>query len=210
MIVWYCETNADVSYFPESNACVCVGTLDGKMDSPQQFGFLHSSYGRRAAQLCHCEMPPVQWTKHCCHPADRKGGGKKSRETETEKKEGKREKSEFIDPEKLPKQNRELYSLRWTMWSSLHTIVPFFSHFNTLCITRIWLSRCFITFMMANTLITINQDIIVKHPVCISAILCSCSFTCAAIKSNIWSTMQYKPTLNMVLWHWPYKISSQQ
>lgn len=78
----------------------CVGTLDGKMDSPQQSGFLHSSYGRRAAQLCHCETPPVQWTKHCCHPADKKGGGKRRRESETQIKQVKREKSEFIDPKK--------------------------------------------------------------------------------------------------------------
>lgn len=40
------------------------------MYSPQQSEFLHSSYGRRAAQLCHCETPPVQWKEHCCHPAD--------------------------------------------------------------------------------------------------------------------------------------------
>lgn len=62
----------DVPYFPESKSCLCLGTLDGKVDSPKQSGSLHSSCGRRAAQLCRCETPPVQWTKHCCHPVDRR------------------------------------------------------------------------------------------------------------------------------------------
>lgn len=48
----------------------------GGMDLPEQSGSLHSSYGHREAQLCHCEPPPMQWTVHYCHPADR---GKQSR-----------------------------------------------------------------------------------------------------------------------------------
>lgn len=31
-----------------------------RVDSPQPAGSSSSSYGRRAAQLCHCETPPVQ------------------------------------------------------------------------------------------------------------------------------------------------------
>lgn len=46
------------------------------MDSPEQTETWHSSYGRRAAQLCHCEMPPVQWTKHCCRPVKKERDAK--------------------------------------------------------------------------------------------------------------------------------------
>lgn len=64
------------------------------MDSPQQSGSWHSSYGRRAAQLCHCETLPVQLTKRCSHPAHR---GKTEGQTERWREEG-----ELIDPRAEP------------------------------------------------------------------------------------------------------------
>lgn len=50
----------------------------GQVDVPRRPGPWHSSCGHKGAQLCHCELPPKQWTEHYCHPAENRGGRTKS------------------------------------------------------------------------------------------------------------------------------------